>query len=254
MAAKKARDVIRSKTAARRRGHARQAEGLHVEDRATSASCSSSRATPPAAPPSWAATRRTQAILPIRGKILNVERARLDKMLKNLEIQALISAIGAGVGRGVRRREESATTRSSPLCDADVDGSHIRTLLLTFFFRQMKHLVEHGHVYIAQPPLYSTEVGKEKMYLKDDVAKAAFLGREPQPPEGLPAPEGPRRDGLGRAAATRPWTADQRTLLQVTIEQAALADDVISTLMGDDVESRKQFIISNANDVRFLDI
>ena len=191
-------------------------------------------------------------MLPIRGKILNVERARLDKMLKNLEIQALISAIGAGVGEEFdveKRRYDKVIA----MCDADVDGQHIRTLLLTFFFRQMKPLVEHGYVYIAQPPLYSTEVGREKIYLKDDVAKAEFLTENPNHKKDFQ-----RLKGLGEMDwdELQETTMDpqKRSLLQVTVEQAALADEVMSILMGDDVESRKQFIITNANDVRFLDI
>ena len=122
---------------------------------------------------------RTQALLPIRGKILNVERARIDRMLKNNEIQALITAIGAGVGDEEFDVTKARYHKVIILADADVDGSHIRTLLLTFFFRQMRPLVEAGYVYIAQPPLYSTEVGKEKVYLKDDAAKARFLEERP---------------------------------------------------------------------------
>ncbi len=173
-------------------------------------------------------------------------------MLKNLEVQALISAIGAGVGEEFdveKRRYDKVIV----LADADVDGSHIRTLLLTFFFRQMKDLVEHGYVYIAQPPLYSTEVGKQKVYLKDDHAKDVFLRENPNHKKDFA-----RLKGLGEmdAEELRVTTMEPglRTLLQVSVEQAALADEVMSILMGDDVESRKQFIVTNAKDVRFLDI
>jgi len=194
---------------------------------------------------------RTQALLPIRGKILNVERARLDKMLKNNEIQALITAIGGGVG------DEFDVAKARyhkviALCDADVDGSHIRTLLLTFFFRQMRTLVEAGYVYIAQPPLFSTLVGKEKIYLKDDGAKARFLADHPNHKNDFN-----RLKGLGEMDwhELKPTTMDPatRTLLQVTVEEAALADEITSVLMGDDVESRKNFITTNARDVRNLD-
>ena len=199
----------------------------------------------------------TMAILPIRGKILNVERARPDRMLKNTEVVSLIQAIGAGLGDPDEESGEGFDLTKARyhkvilLADADVDGSHIRTLLLTFFFRQMRPLVEAGYVYIAQPPLFSTEVGKSKIYLKDEAARDAYLADHPKA-------EFQRLKGLGEMDAEELWETtmdpETRTLLQVTVEQAAQADQVFAVLMGDDVESRKSFIQTNADDVRFLDI
>lgn len=195
---------------------------------------------------------RTMAVLPIRGKILNVERARIDKMLANTEVASLIQAIGAGFGEEFDV-DELRYHKIVLLCDADVDGAHIRTLLLTFFFRQMRKMVEGGFVYIAQPPLYSTEVSKSKRYLKDDREKDEFLQAHPKHKADFA-----RLKGLGEMNASELWDTtmdpEQRTLLQVTVEEAAIADEIFSTLMGENVEARKNFIQNNAKDTRFLDI
>jgi DNA gyrase subunit B len=193
-----------------------------------------------------------QAILPIRGKILNVERARIDKMLRNEEIQALITVIGAGVGA------EFDVTKVKYhkiviMTDADVDGSHIRTLLLTFFYRQMADLVKAGYVYAAQPPLFRVDVAKETNYLKDEAALERFLAQHPN--RKL---EPQRFKGLGemdwQELGVTTMSPETRTLLQVSVEDAAIADEIFSILMGDDVEARRGFIQQNAKDVRFLDI
>jgi DNA gyrase subunit B len=194
---------------------------------------------------------RVQAILPIRGKILNVERARLDRMLKNEEIQALIQAIGAGVGEDFDLTK-IRYNKVILMTDADVDGSHIRTLLMTFFYRQIPALVKGGFVYIAQPPLFRADIGKERYYLKDDAALRAFEAEH----EGRKI-EVNRFKGLGEMDwhELRETTMDPatRTLLRVDVEDAAIADDIFSRLMGDDVDSRKTFIQENAKDVRFID-
>lgn len=195
---------------------------------------------------------KTQAILPLRGKVLNVERAALDKILKNAEIQAIVAAVGAGIGSDFdvsKARYDKVVI----LADADVDGSHIRTLLITFFWRQMTGLVEAGRLYVAQPPLYSTEIDGRKHYVADDAAREAMI--EAHPRRNLTFA---RFKGLGemdpgelRETAMDPAT---RSLVRIDPDEAAIADEVLSILMGDDVEARKHFIQTNAKDVRFLDV
>ena len=173
-------------------------------------------------------------------------------MLKNNEVQSLITAIGAGLGDEFDI-EAARYHKVILLADADVDGSHIRTLLLTFFFRQMRPLVEAGYVYIAQPPLYSTKVStRETVYLKDDAAKEAFLAERPNYTKDFQ-----RLKGLGEMdwdeLRDTTMSIDTRSLLQVSVHQAAIADEMMSILMGDDVEQRKNFIVTNAREVRNLD-
>ena len=219
--------------------------------------------------------RRFQAILPMKGKILNVEKARLHKMLENEEIRNIFTAIGAGVGEDFNP-EKLRYNKIILMCDADVDGSHIRTLLLTLFFRYMKPLIELGHVYIAQPPLYKLKKGKTELYAFDDEERDEILKKlkgekaekapkdedvEAAPEEGATLKGGiviSRFKGLGEMNPEQLWSTtmnpETRTILQVGIENAADADRTFSILMGDDVEPRRQFIEKNAKYVRNLDV
>jgi DNA gyrase subunit B len=194
---------------------------------------------------------RFQAILPIRGKILNVERSRMDRMLKNEEIQTLIQAIGAGIGddfTGSKARYHKIIV----LADADVDGAHIRTLLLTFFYRQLMELVRYGCIYIAQPPLFRADIGKERTYLKDEGALRAFEAEHEGRKVDINRFKGLGEMDWGELGETTMDPAT-RTLLRISVEDAAIADEIFSTLMGDDVDTRRRFIQDNAKDVRFID-
>lgn len=223
--------------------------------------------------------RRFQAILPLKGKILNVEKARLHKILENDEIRAIFTAIGAGVGEDF----DASKIRYGKIilmCDADVDGSHIRTLLLTLFFRYMKELVELGHVYIAQPPLYKVKKGKQEEYAFDEDERDEIIKRFRSEKKSAKSPKAEEEEGvalteegamvssdgivisrfkgLGEMNPEQLWgttmNPESRTILQVTIENAADADRTFSILMGDEVEPRREFIEKNAKYVRNLDV
>ncbi len=203
-----------------------------------------------------------QAILPIRGKILNVEKARIDRVLKNNEVQAMITALGTGI-HDEFDIEKLRYHKIILMADADVDGQHIRTLLLTLLFRFMKPLVEAGHVYLAQPPLYKIKWdgrGQDSDYAYSDRERDAVIEqgiasgkRDPRPRDGVQ-----RFKGLGEMNANELWDTtmdpEHRILLQVTLDDAAQADELFTVLMGEDVEARRSFIQRNAKDVRFLDI
>jgi DNA gyrase subunit B len=201
--------------------------------------------------------RMFQAILPLRGKILNVERARIDKILSNEEIRTIITAIGSGIGEEDFSIEQARYHKIIIMTDADVDGAHIRTLLLTFFFRQMRQLIESGFIYIAQPPLYRVAKGKDEYYAFDEEQRAEFAAR-------LGGGDGKtniniqRYKGLGEMNPEQLWktTMDPatRTILKVNVENEADVDQLFETLMGDEVEPRRAFIEANAKFVSNLDI
>ncbi|WP_180934939.1 DNA topoisomerase (ATP-hydrolyzing) subunit B [Nocardioides ungokensis] len=203
---------------------------------------------------------RVQAILPIRGKILNVEKARIDKVLGNQEVQAIISALGTGIQEEFNL-DKLRYHKVVLMADADVDGHHINTLLLTLLFRFMKPLIEHGYVYMAQPPLYRIRWNKpaEHEFVYSDAERDALMRDGLEQGKKLPK-ENPvqRYKGLGEMNAEELWETtmnpQQRLMLQVTLDDAAQADEVFSILMGEDVEQRRSFIQRNAKDVRFLDI
>ena len=201
--------------------------------------------------------RGYQAILPLRGKILNVERARIDKILSNEEIRAIITAIGTGI----KDEFDLGSARYHKILvmtDADVDGAHIRTLLLTFFFRQMPELIEAGYIYIAQPPLYRVHKGKQDFYAYTDAEREEYVKRLGGDGDGKGGVRIQRYKGLGEMNPDQLWKTtmdpETRTILQVQIEDAAIASNLFDRLMGDEVEPRREFIEKNAKYVKNLDV
>ncbi|WP_171051771.1 DNA topoisomerase (ATP-hydrolyzing) subunit B [Alteribacter natronophilus] len=197
--------------------------------------------------------RHFQAILPLRGKIINVEKARLDKILSNNEVRAIITALGTGIGEDFDI-SKARYHKIIIMTDADVDGAHIRTLLLTFLYRYMRPLIEEGYVYIAQPPLYKIQQGKQVHYAYNEKEMDRIMAEIPESPK----PGLQRYKGLGEMNPTQLWetTMDpaNRTVLQVALEDAMLADEIFETLMGDRVEPRRDFIQENAHYVKNLDV
>ena len=197
--------------------------------------------------------RRFQAILPLRGKIINVEKATIQRILENQEIRAMITAFGCGINQEF---DESKLRYDRIICmtDADVDGSHIRILLLTFFFRYMKQLIANGHVYIAQPPLYKLQKGKQELYFYDDEALSKYYEEN----EGKKVGDLQRYKGLGEMNADQLWETtmdpEKRTLIKVTMEDAVAADELFTILMGEVPEARREFIEANATLVADLDV
>jgi len=220
--------------------------------------------------------RKFQAILPLRGKILNVERARIDRMLSSAEIKALVIALGTGIGEQINLAK-LRYHKVVIMTDADVDGSHIRTLLLTLFFRHFEELINQGHIYIAQPPLYAIQKGKEKHYAyteeeKINILKKFGFGKQAEEIEKILKDDGTEEEqdakigginiqrykGLGEMNPTQLWETtmdpENRKMYQVTVEDAQRADQIFDILMGNEVEPRKRFIQAHAKSVQNLDI
>jgi DNA gyrase subunit B len=201
--------------------------------------------------------RSFQAILPLRGKILNVQKARIDKILSNEEIRTIITCLGTGVGEDFKI-EDARYHKIIIMTDADVDGAHIRTLLLTFFYKEMHTLIEAGYIYIAQPPLFRVAKGKEEYYAYDEVEREEYVKRLGGGDGGKANVGIQRYKGLGEMNPDQLWktTMDPstRTILKVEMESAREASELFETLMGDEVEPRRKFIEQHAKYVKNLDV